>query len=65
MEFILSFEKSSCKKVNYEIRERRAGDITAVYASNDKSNQVLGWKTQFSLEKALQDAWKWQEAIMK
>jgi UDP-glucose 4-epimerase len=34
-----------------------------VYASTDKSNQVLGWKTQFSLEKALQDAWKWQEAI--
>ena len=64
-EVITAFEKATGKKVPYEIRDRRAGDITAVYASTDKSNQVLGWKTQFSLEKALQDAWKWQEAIMK
>ncbi len=63
MEVITAFEKATGKKVPYEIRDRRAGDITAVYASTDKSNQVLGWKTQFSLEKALQDAWKWQEAI--
>jgi len=63
MEVITAFEKATGKKVPFEIRDRRAGDITAVYASTDKSNQVLGWKTQFSLEKALQDAWKWQEAI--
>lgn len=63
MEVIQAFEKATGKKVPYEIRDRRAGDITAVYASTDKSNLVLGWKTQFSLEKALQDAWKWQEAI--
>jgi UDP-glucose 4-epimerase len=65
MEVINAFEKATGKKVPYEIRDRRAGDITTVYASTDKSNQVLGWKTQYSLEKALQDAWKWQEAIMK
>ena len=63
MEVITAFEKATGKKVPYEIRDRRAGDITAVFASTDKSNKVLGWKTQFSLEKALQDAWKWQEAI--
>ncbi len=65
MEVILAFEKATGKKVNYEIRDRRAGDITAVYASTDKSNQVLGWKTEYSLERALQDSWKWQESLIK
>lgn len=65
MEVITAFEKATGMKVPYEIRDRRAGDITAVYASTDKSNSVLGFKTQYSLEKALQDAWKWQEALVK
>jgi UDP-glucose 4-epimerase len=65
MEVILAFEKATGKKVNYEVRDRRAGDITAVYASTDKSNRILGWKTEYSLERALQDSWKWQESLMK
>jgi ribonuclease Y len=62
---IRAFEKATGKKVYYEVRDRRAGDITAVYASTDKSNQVLGWKTEYSLERALQDSWKWQESLIK
>ena len=65
MEVITAFEKATGKKVPYEVRDRRAGDITAVYASTNKSNQVLGWKTEYSLEKALQDSWKWQESLLK
>ncbi len=65
MEVITAFEKATGKKVPYEVRDRRAGDITAVYASTDKSNQILGWKTEYSLERALQDSWKWQESLIK
>jgi UDP-glucose 4-epimerase len=64
LQVIQAFEKATGKKVNYEIRERRAGDITSVYASTDKSNKILDWKAKRSLEESLKDAWAWQEAIL-
>jgi UDP-glucose 4-epimerase len=64
LQVIQAFEKSTGKKVHYEVRERRAGDITSVYASTQKSNEILDWKAQRSLEESLKDAWAWQEAII-
>ena len=64
LQVIQAFENATGKKVNYEIRERRAGDITSVYASTEKSNKVLDWKAERSLEESLKDAWAWQEAIL-
>jgi UDP-glucose 4-epimerase len=61
---IQAFEKATNKKVTYEVRDRRAGDITAVYAATEKSNNILGWKAEISLEEALKDAWAWQEALL-
>lgn len=63
LEVIHSFEKATGKKVAYQIQERRAGDVTAVYASTEKSNKTLNWKAQISLEEALKDAWTWQENL--
>jgi UDP-glucose 4-epimerase len=61
---IQAFEKATHKKVAYEVRDRRPGDITAVYAATEKSNNILGWKAEISLEEALKDAWAWQEALL-
>jgi len=61
---IQAFEKATQQKVAYEVRDRRAGDITAVYAATEKSNNILGWKAEISLEEALKDAWAWQEALL-
>lgn len=64
LQVIHAFEKATGKKVNYEIRERRVGDITSVYANTEKSNKTLDWKAKRSLEESLKDAWAWQEAIL-
>ena len=64
MQVIQAFESATGKKVNYEIRDKRPGDITSVYASTEKSNKILDWKAKRSLEESLKDAWAWQEAII-
>lgn len=63
LEVIESFEKATGEKVQYTIQPKRAGDVTAVYASTDKSNEVLKWKAELSLEQSLKDAWTWQKQI--
>lgn len=65
LEVIQAFENANEIKVNYEIKPRRAGDITAVYANTEKSEKVLGWKAKRSLEEALKDAWTWQKSLQK
>lgn len=61
---IQAFEKANQLKVPYEIKPRRAGDITAVYADTQKSEKILQWKAQKTLEEALRDAWNWQQKLI-
>lgn len=63
LEVIHAFEKVSGTKLNYQIVGRREGDITEAYANTDKANNVLGWKSELSLEEALSSAWKWEQKI--
>jgi len=63
LEVIHAFEKVSGKKLPYKIVARREGDITSAYANTDKANNVLGWKSQFTLEQAMESAWKWEQKI--
>ncbi len=60
LEIINAFEKVNNLKLNYKIVDRREGDITAAYADTTIANKELGWKTEKSLEEALESAWKWQ-----
>lgn len=61
LEIINAFEKVNNLKLNYKIVDRRAGDITAAFADTTIANKELGWKTEKSLESALESAWKWQQ----
>ncbi len=65
LEVIASFEKVSEKPFPYKIVDRREGDVTMAYASTDKANTVLGWKTASSLDQAMQSAWKWEQRVRK
>lgn len=64
LQIIQAFEKTTGEKVNYEIKPRRSGDITSVYASIGKSKDLLGWKSKRSLDESLKDAWAWQKALL-
>ena len=63
LEVIQAFEKVSQKKLPYKIVDRREGDVIEAYADTEKANAVLGWKTELSLEQALESAWKWEQKI--
>jgi len=59
----LLLEKVSRKKLPYKIVDRREGDVIEAYADTEKANKILGWKTELSLEQALESAWKWEQKI--
>ena len=61
LEVIKAFEKTTGKPLNYKIVGRREGDITAAFADTTIANKELHWKTEKSLEEALEAAWKWQQ----
>jgi UDP-glucose 4-epimerase len=61
LEIIKSFEQVSGHKLNYEIAERRAGDVVAIYANNDKAKSQLGWDIKYSLDDMMRTAWNWDK----
>jgi len=60
LEAINAFEKVSGQKLNYEIGEKRPGDVGAIYSDNTLSQTELNWTTKFSLEQMMETAWKWE-----
>ena len=63
LEAIQSFEKVSGEALKYQIVDRREGDVVAAYAETSKANNVLGWKTELTLDDAMASAWKWERKI--
>ena len=63
LEVIKTFEKVSGVSLNYEIVDRRQGDIVAAYADTSKANKVLGWHAKNDLEVSLKTAWEWEKKI--
>ena len=55
LEMISAFEKASGRKLPYEIAGRRAGDLAEMYASPKKAEKELGWKTELTVEDAMND----------
>lgn len=52
---VVAFEKASGKKLPYEIVGRRAGDLAEIYANPEKAERELGWKTELTIEDAMND----------
>ncbi|SDB57254.1 UDP-glucose 4-epimerase [Flavobacteriaceae bacterium MAR_2010_188] len=63
LEVINSFEKSTGEKVNFKFAPRRPGDVVEAYADTSKSNDILGWKSVYSLDDAMESSWKWEKKI--
>lgn len=63
LEVVSAFEKVSNEKLNYKVVDRRPGDVISVYADTKKANDVLGWKTEKTMEEALASAWKWEQKL--
>lgn len=60
-EIVETFERVNGVKVNHVYGNRRFGDLAECYANADKALEVLGWKTEKSLEDMCRDSWNWQK----
>lgn len=60
LELVHAFEEANNIKINYQIVERRPGDIAACYANADKAYREMGFKCTRTIVDACRDSWNWQ-----
>ncbi len=60
MDIIKSFEKVTGVKLNYQVVERRPGDIEQIWADPSLANRELGWKAEKTLDEMMLSAWMWE-----
>ncbi|MGB8358398.1 MAG: UDP-glucose 4-epimerase GalE [Bacteroidales bacterium] len=62
-EAIAAFERATGQKVRYTVTARRPGDIEKIWADPSLANRELKWKTEITLEEAMETAWRWEKKI--
>jgi len=65
MEVVNAFERVSGRKLRYEMKPRRAGDVEAIYANNEKATKKLGWQIARDLDTMISTAWAWEQALAR
>lgn len=60
LEIIAAFENCTGKSLNWEFGPRRTGDVHEIYADTTKAENLLAWKSQFTIQDAIEDAWRWE-----
>ena len=63
LEAIAAFERATGEKVKYSIAPRREGDIEKIWADPSLANRELNWKTEITLEEAMDTAWRWERKL--
>jgi UDP-glucose 4-epimerase len=61
LELVDAFEQATGRPVPRVIAPRRPGDIAACWADPSRAAQLLGWRTQRTLQQACADGWRWQQ----
>lgn len=62
LEVIKSFEKACGKKIPYQIKPRRLGDIATCYADPTKAKAGLNWEAKRGIDEMCEDSWRWQSS---
>ena len=65
LEVIRQFEMTTGVKLNYQAGPRRPGDVTAIYANNEKARDQLGWVPGYTLIDMIHTAWEWELKLKK
>ena len=63
LEAIQSFERVSGQKLNWKFGPRRAGDVVAIYANNQRAKTKLGWGIGRDLDTMVKSAWVWEKHL--
>lgn len=59
LEMIRAFSDVVGRPLPYEVVARRAGDVLDLTANPALANEILGWRTELTLEDACADLWRW------
>jgi len=60
LEVIREAERVTGRKIAYEVRPRREGDVAVLLASKDRAERTLGWQPRLSaLGTIIETAWHW------
>jgi UDP-glucose 4-epimerase len=60
LEMISAFEKACGQVINYEIVDRRPGDVASCYADPGFAARQLGWDAELGVDEMARDSWRWQ-----
>ena len=60
LQVIEAFGKACGKKIPYEIKPRRAGDIATCYSDATLAKKELGWEAEYGIDEMCADSWRWQ-----
>ncbi len=58
LDVLHAFERAAGRKIPYQIKPRRAGDIAACYADPQRAAQALDWHAQYDLDAMARDLWR-------
>ncbi|MCS3601427.1 UDP-glucose 4-epimerase [Buttiauxella sp. BIGb0471] len=61
IDLIKAFEKAAETKINYQIVERRAGDVAECWSDSSLAKKELGWQATHTLDEMMRDTWNWQK----
>ncbi|MCF8331808.1 MAG: UDP-glucose 4-epimerase GalE [Bacteroidales bacterium] len=63
LEAVKTFEKVAQQPLNYQVVDRRPGDVEKVWADTSLANSELGWKAERNLEEMMRSAWNWEKEL--
>lgn len=62
LEIVKAFEFASKRKIEYQVKDRRTGDIGESFADVTKALQKLNFQARFDLNEMCEDSWRWFRA---
>ena len=60
LDVVKAFSKACGHDVPYEIKPRRAGDISTCYSDASLAKKELGWEAKYYIDEMCEDSWRWQ-----
>lgn len=60
LDVVKAFSKACGHDVPYEIKPRRAGDISTCYSDASLAKKELGWEAKYDIDEMCEDSWRWQ-----
>lgn len=60
LDIIKTFEKVSGKSLNYEVVQRRKGDVPELFTSVEHVRKKLNWQASTGLEQMIKSSWDWE-----